>query len=83
MAIFYFSKMAAVRHLGFVVWVFDHPRRVLGGLYHCAKFGLNQCSGFDDMQVFSILRLWLENAYSRPFLGGFWGTFPQKCHSSS
>ena len=20
--------------------------------------------------------VWLENAYSRPFLGGFWGTFP-------
>jgi len=22
------------------------------------------------------MRVWLENAYSRPFLGGFWGTFP-------
>jgi len=20
--------------------------------------------------------VWLENAYLRPFLGGFWGTFP-------
>jgi len=25
---------------------------------------------------FNILLIWLENAYSRPFLGGFWGTFP-------
>ena len=26
---------------------------------------------------FNIMLVWLENAYSRPFLGGFWGTFPQ------
>jgi len=25
---------------------------------------------------FNIIRVWLENAYSRPFLGGVWGTFP-------
>ena len=29
----------------------DHPQRVLGGLCHCAKFGWNQCSNFDNMQV--------------------------------
>ena len=22
-----------------------------GGFYHCAKFGLNRCSSFDNMQV--------------------------------
>jgi len=30
----------------------DHPRRALGGLYRCAKFGWNRCSGFDNMHVF-------------------------------
>ena len=35
---FDFSKMAAVRHLGFVMRVFVPPRRAFG-LYHCAKFG--------------------------------------------
>ena len=30
-------------HLGFV-WVFlYHTHRLLGGLYHCAKFGCDQC----------------------------------------
>ena len=30
----------------------DHPRRAFGGLYHCAKFGWNRCSSFDNMRVF-------------------------------
>jgi len=30
----------------------DHPRRAFGGLYHCAKFGWNRCSSFDNMHVF-------------------------------
>jgi len=29
----------------------DHPRRVIGGLYHCAKFGYDRCSSFDEMNV--------------------------------
>jgi len=28
-----------------------HPWRVLGGLYHCAKFGNDPCSSFDNMNV--------------------------------
>ena len=49
----------------------DHPRRAFGGLYHCAKFGGNRCSSFDNMHVTS--RVWLENAYSRPKIGVFKG----------
>jgi len=51
----------------------DHPWRVFDGLYHCAKFGWNQCGSFDNMQVL-VFWLWLENAYSRPpfFWGGAW-----------
>jgi len=48
---FVFFKMAAVRHLGWFMTYLDNPRRVLGGLYHCAKFGYNRCSSFDDMNV--------------------------------
>jgi len=42
-----------------------------GGFCHCAKFGLNRCSSFDNMQFFDILSIKLENAYSRPFWGCF------------
>jgi len=29
----------------------DHPRRVLGSLYHSAKFGKNRYSSFENMEV--------------------------------
>jgi len=29
----------------------DQPQRVLRGLYHCAKFGFDRCSSFDNMNV--------------------------------
>jgi len=29
----------------------DHPWKVSGGLYHCAKYGCNQCSSFKNMKV--------------------------------
>jgi len=51
MAIFLFLKMAAVCHLGFAVACSDQPQRVFGGLCHCVKFGMNQCSSFSYMQV--------------------------------
>ena len=30
----------------------DRPRKAFGGLHHCAKFGWNRCSSFDNMHVF-------------------------------
>jgi len=48
MAIFRFFKMAAVRHIGFVVGKLG---RVLGGFYHCAQFGWNRCSSFDKVDI--------------------------------
>jgi len=27
------------------------PKKVLGGPYHCAKFGCDRCSSFDNMKV--------------------------------
>ena len=29
----------------------DHPRRLFGDLYHCAKFGWNRFSSLDNMKV--------------------------------
>ena len=51
----------------------DRPRRVSVGLCHCTKFGWNRCSNFDNYVSFNVLRVWLVNAYSGFFLGGFWG----------
>jgi len=42
---FFFSKMAAIHHLGFVIHVFGPPKS------HRAKFGWNQCSSFNHMEV--------------------------------
>jgi len=38
----------------------DHTRRAFGGLYHCAKFGWNRCSRFDNMQVLIFCKLGLK-----------------------
>jgi len=43
--------MAAVRHLGFVMRVFGPPRRALGGIYRCAKFGWNRRNSFDKPRL--------------------------------
>ena len=66
--------MAAVRHLGFVMRVFGYPRRAFGGLYHCAKFGRNRYSSFDNMQVLLFRDLGLKTPIhaSRPQNWGFW-----------
>jgi len=48
----------------------DHPRRVLGGLYRCAKLGWNRLWRYAN---FNFMQVWLENAYSRPSFGCFWG----------
>jgi len=38
--------MASVRHPGFVLDIY-----ILGGLYHCAKFGYNRCISFNNMSA--------------------------------
>jgi len=53
----------------------DHqcPSRVFGGLYHCAKFGWNRWSSFDNMHVFWFREFGLKMPIQAPKLG-FWGT---------
>ena len=75
---FRFFKMAAVRHLGFVIQLFGSTTKyilVVSTSLSKIKFGLNRCSSFDNMQIasFNILSVKLENAYSRPFYGCFRG----------
>jgi len=54
MAIFRFLKMATVRHLIFVMRVLWPPTKsTWWSAYHCAKFGWNRCSSFDNLHVFN------------------------------
>jgi len=67
--------MAAVRHLGFVVRVFGPPTK--GMVVFIAVQNLVGIGAVVLMIcTFSILRVWLENAYSRPKNWGFWGILP-------
>jgi len=54
----------------------DHPRRALGGLYRCAKFGCNRCSGFDNMHVFRFHEFGLKTPIHAPKMGFFGGFDP-------
>jgi len=63
MAKFRFFRMAAVHHLKFAVGYLDRPRRVLGGLYHCAKM-----AGI-DAPVSIICRLGMKTPIHAPKLG--------------
>jgi len=74
MADFLFFKMAAVRHLGFVLRVFGPLRRAFVGLCHCAKCGWNRCSRFDNMPVLMFCELCLKMPIHAPF-GVVFGRF--------
>jgi len=50
----------------------DHPQRVLGIPYRCAKFGLNPCSSFDNMKILIFCTFGLKMP-SRLQNGGFGG----------
>jgi len=74
MADFRFFKMAAIRHLDLFCVYLDHPRRAFVGLCHCAKFGWNRCSSFDNMPVLMFCEFGLKMPIHAPFwvvFGGF------------
>ena len=54
----------------------DHPLyiRAYDGLYHCAKFGWNRCSSFDNMHVFWFREFGLKTPIHAPKL--FYGGWP-------
>ena len=55
----------------------DHLRRVLGGLYCCAKFDWNRLGSFDNMQVFLFCHFGLKMfIYAMDFFGEGWELDP-------
>ena len=55
------SKFSISRRSTIITHTRDHPRCVLGGLYHCTKFGSCRFSSFDN--IVAIFVIWLEIAY--------------------
>ena len=51
----------------FKISIFNSQNGQEDGMHHYAKFCRN---------CFNIMLVWLENAYSHLFFGGFWFTFP-------
>ena len=70
--------MAAVRHLGFVMPVWGPPTKGIWRSLSLCKIWLESMQQFWKYGRFSISRVWLENAYSRPEIEGFWGCWPPK-----
>ena len=68
-----FSKWrrSAILDLSDAYW--DYPRRLLGGLYRCAKFGLNRCGTFDNMKVLIFCAFGLKTPIYASKIGGFGG----------
>jgi len=82
---FYIFQDGGHRHLGifqnFNFLMATTVKRV--ELHHCDKFRRNRLNRDRDMLSFNIMLVWLENAYSRSFLGFFGAHSPKGCHSSS
>jgi len=75
-------KIAAICHLGFVVCMFGHPQRVFSGIYHCAEFGWNRYSSFDNMQVLIFNVFGLRMPIHAPNGWCFLGFYPRNGEQS-
>jgi len=61
----------------------DHPRRLLGCPYHCAKFGWNHSSNFDNMKLSVFCTIGLKTLiHAPPPKMGFSGDFTHKMGSN-
>jgi len=70
MEIFRFSKMAAVRHLGFVMWVFGPPTKGAWWFLSLCKISFESMQySFDNMQVLVFWDFGLKTPIHAPFLG--------------
>jgi len=67
----FFSKWrpSAILDLSGAYW--EYPRRLLGGLYRFAKFGLNRCLTFDNMKVLIFCAFGLKTPIHAPKIGVF------------
>ena len=69
---FFKWRPSAILDLSGAHW--DHPLRLLGGLYRSAKFGWNRCSTLDNMKVLIFCAFGLKTPIHAPkigVLGGF------------
>jgi len=73
MAIFRFIKMAAVRRRGFVMRTFGPPKKSTWWSLWLCNIWLELSMQFWRYANFSVMWVWLENVYSRPFLESFRG----------
>jgi len=62
---------SAILDMSGVYW--DNPRRLLDGLYHSAKCGLNRCSTFDNIKVSIFCVFGLKTPIHTPKIGVFGG----------
>jgi len=69
MVIFLIFKTAAVCHLENVMRIWNNNEQQLMALYCYAKFGWNQCSSFNNMQVLILSELGLKVLLHAPFRG--------------
>jgi len=74
------QSFAEILVFSFLFWAnLDHPRKVLGGIHYCAKFGNDRSSSlFSKYESFNIWRKWLENVYLRLQHWGFGAIWPPK-----
>ena len=71
------SKMAAVRHLGFVTSsLYDHSRCLFIGLHRPVKFYANPMHSFEDNDDLNFLQIWLEMPIHAPKILVFGGQNP-------
>jgi len=70
-----FFKMAAVRHLGFVMQVLEPPTKGIWWSYHCANCGwnrVNRRNSFDNTDVFRFSEFGLKTPIHAQKLFCFW-----------
>jgi len=75
----FFSKWRPSAGLDWLCACLDHQRRVFGGVCHSAKFGWNQCSSFDNMQmlIFNVFGLKMHRSIHASN-ANLWGILPPK-----
>ena len=72
-----FSKWRPSAILDLLGADWDHPRRLVDGLYRCAKFGWNRCSSFDNMKLSIFCPFGLKTPIQAPKIGVLGGFHPQ------
>jgi len=73
-----FSRWLLSAILHFFESYFDHPQRLLNGLWYCAKFGCDRCSSFDNVKVAIFGMFGFKMPIHAPKIVFFWRFDPQR-----